>query len=48
MKCKLEVVSGFLGSGKTSFISSYLTTDICKDENILVILLEKGSKDVIR
>ncbi|GAA0085563.1 hypothetical protein UT300007_20020 [Clostridium sp. CTA-7] len=48
MKCKLEVVSGFLGSGKTSFINSYLTTDICKDENILVILLEKGSKDVIR
>lgn len=48
MKCKLEIVSGFLGAGKTSFINSYLTTDICKDENILIILLEKGSNDVIR
>lgn len=47
MKCKLEIVSGFLGSGKTSFINSYLTAEICKDENILVILLEKGAKDVI-
>lgn len=46
MKCKLEIVSGFLGSGKTSFINSYLTTEICSKEEILVILLERGSTNI--
>ena len=32
MKCKLEIVTGFLGSGKTSFINSYIKTEICKNE----------------
>ena len=46
MKIKLEIVTGFLGSGKTSFINSYLDTDMCLEENILIILLEKGIKDI--
>lgn len=46
MKCKLEIVSGFLGSGKTSFINSYLTTEICSKEEILVVLLERGSTNI--
>ena len=46
MKTKLEIVTGFLGSGKTSFINSYLDTDICLEENILIVLLEKGVQDI--
>ena len=46
MKIKLEIVTGFLGSGKTSFINSYLDTEICLEENILIILLEKGIKNI--
>ena len=42
MKAKLEVVSGFLGSGKTSFINAYLNTEVCFEKEILIILLEKG------
>lgn len=48
MKSKLEIVSGFLGSGKTSFINSYLTTEVCSDEKILVVLLEKGTTNIER
>ena len=46
MKCKLEVVSGFLGSGKTSFINSYFTTEVCSKQEILVVLLERGSTNI--
>ena len=46
MKAKLEIVSGFLGSGKTSFINSYLNTDVCIGKEILIILLEKGKSDI--
>ena len=42
MKTKLEVVSGFLGSGKTSFINAYLNTEQCFNKDILIILLERG------
>lgn len=42
MKTKLEVVTGFLGSGKTIFINKYINTEVCKDKNILIILLENG------
>ncbi|VYU40142.1 hypothetical protein [Clostridium tertium] len=43
MKIKLEFVFGFLGSGKSNFINSYLESGICEDEKILIILLEKGN-----
>ena len=48
MKVKLEIVSGFLGAGKTSFIISYLNTDFCIRKEILIILLEKGISDIRR
>lgn len=48
MKVKLEIVSGFLGAGKTSFINSYLNTDFCIRKEILIILLEKGISDIRR
>ena len=46
MKAKLEIVSGFLGSGKTSFINAYLNTEICLEKDILIILLEEGIKSI--
>lgn len=46
MRTKLEIVSGFLGSGKTSFINSYLETDLCLDKKILVIVLENGITNI--
>ncbi len=46
MKTKLEIVTGFLGSGKTSFINAYLNTEICIEKDILIILLEEGMKDI--
>ncbi|MDV4149662.1 GTP-binding protein [Clostridium sp. AL.422] len=46
MKAKLEVVSGFLGSGKTSFINAYLNTEMCLGKNILIILLESGASRI--
>lgn len=46
MKYKLEIVTGFLGSGKTTFINSYIKTDICRNERLLIILLEMGNKKV--
>lgn len=48
MKAKLEIVSGFLGSGKTSFINAYLNTEMCYEKEILIILLEKGTSDIRR
>ena len=42
MKVKLEIVSGFLGSGKSSFINAYLNTEVCLKKEILIILLENG------
>lgn len=48
MKVKLEIVSGFLGAGKTSFINSYLNTDLFIEKETLIILLEKGISDIRR
>lgn len=46
MKTKLEVITGFLGSGKTIFINEYIKTDLCKNEKILIILLEDGMSKI--
>ena len=46
MKIKVELVTGFLESGKTAFINSYLNTDICKNNKILVVIFEKGNKKI--
>lgn len=48
MKVKFEIVSGFLNSGKTSFINAYLNTEICLERDILIILLEEGVKSIRR
>lgn len=46
MRTKLEIVSGFLGAGKTSFINSYLETELCLEKEILIIVLEKGITNI--
>lgn len=46
MKSKLELITGFLGAGKTAFINSYLKTDVCENEKILIIQLEEGNRYV--
>lgn len=48
MKVKFEIISGFLNSGKTSFINAYLNTEICLERDILIILLEEGVKSIRR
>ena len=42
MRTKLEIITGFLGSGKSIFINEYIKTDLCKNKKMLVILLEDG------
>lgn len=42
MRIRVEIVTGFLGSGKTTFINSYLETFSEKDKPY-VITLEKGN-----
>lgn len=44
MRCKLELVTGFLGAGKTAFINAYIKSDICKNSKILILQLEKGNE----
>ena len=46
MKTKVELVTGFLESGKTTFINGYLKTDLCKNNKNLVVTFEKGNKKV--
>lgn len=43
MKRCLEVVTGFLGAGKSSFINSLISLTIIPSDKILVIQLESGS-----
>lgn len=43
MKKRLEVVTGFLGAGKSSFINSLIALTIMPKDKILVIQLESGS-----
>lgn len=42
--CEIEVVTGFLGWGKTSFINSYIDTTSKWDENLIIIENENGKK----
>ncbi|MBB6713961.1 hypothetical protein KPL39_08585 [Clostridium gasigenes] len=42
MKRRLEVVTGFLGAGKSSFINSLIALTIIPNDKILVIQLESG------
>ena len=46
MKAKVEIVIGFLGSGKTSFINSMLQEEELQDEIIVVIQDEFGNCEI--
>lgn len=46
MKIKVELVTGFLESGKTAFINGYLNTDLCKNNETLVVAFENGNRKI--
>lgn len=46
MKTEIEIVTGFLGSGKTSFINSLVKESYVDGEKIIVIQLEKGQSNI--
>ena len=43
MKVGLEVITGFLGAGKSAFINSYIEKTIIENEKIVVITMENGN-----
>lgn len=46
MKTDIEIVTGFLGAGKTTFINSLLETTLVTKEQVVVLLCEKGEKNI--
>lgn len=46
MKIHIEIVTGFLGSGKTSFINSLVSESQVEGERILVFQLEHGENKI--
>lgn len=48
MKIHIEVVTGFLGAGKTSFINSLLSESQVEGEKVLVFQLEQGEKEIVQ
>ncbi|OSA99119.1 UNVERIFIED_ORG: cobalamin biosynthesis protein [Clostridium botulinum] len=46
MKIQVEIVTGFLGAGKTSFINSSIKESYVKGEKIIVIQLENGEEKI--
>lgn len=44
MKIDIEIVAGFLGAGKTTFIESLIKNTFIPEENIVVIQCEEGDK----
>ncbi|WP_297422282.1 GTP-binding protein [Clostridium sp.] len=46
MKINIEIVTGFLGAGKTSFINSLLSESQVEGEKVLILQLENGEKKV--
>ena len=46
MKIDIEVVTGFLGSGKTSLINALIKNTLVPKEKIVVIQCEKGEKNI--
>ena len=48
MKVHIEIVTGFLGSGKTSFINSLLSETQVEGEKILIFQLEHGEKEILK
>jgi G3E family GTPase len=48
VKIHIEVVTGFLGAGKTSFINSLLSESQVDGEKVLVFQLEQGQKEIVQ
>ena len=48
MKIHIEIVTGFLGAGKTSFINSLLSETQVEGEKVLIFQLEHGKKKVLQ
>jgi len=48
MKVHIEIVTGFLGAGKTSFINSLLSETQVKGEKVLIFQLEHGEKEILK
>lgn len=46
MKIHIEIVTGFLGAGKTSFINSLLSESLVEGEKVLVFQLEQGERNI--
>ncbi|WP_158220121.1 GTP-binding protein [Tissierella sp. P1] len=46
MKTGIEIVTGFLSSGKTSMINIILREDIDKNKKIVIIQCEMGQKEI--
>lgn len=46
MKADIEIVTGFLGAGKTSFINALINCTIVKNETLLILMCENGNKSI--
>jgi len=46
MKSDVEVITGFIGSGKTSFLNALIEGTLHKDERIVIIFLESGATEL--
>lgn len=44
-KCSVEIISGFLSSGKTTFLNEFLRKTV-KREEIVIITCEKGKEEI--
>lgn len=45
-KTNIEIVTGFLGSGKTTFINALLENTLIEKEKVLIIQCEQGEKNI--
>lgn len=45
-KVKVEIITGFLSSGKTTFINSLINKTLIKNEKIVILLCEQGSTSI--
>ena len=46
MKIKVDIVTGFLGSGKTKLINNKLINEVSKRDVVVIIQCEKGQTDI--
>ncbi len=46
MKTQIDIITGFLGSGKTTFINGLLQSDTPAEERIVILLCETGEEEI--